>query len=226
MKDSSAPSLRTNPLELLSVSRFVLANRFFSFSVYGILLLSPASTCAQYYTKVSSSGCERDLPARVRDDQWGALRQGRGSRIDEHRTATSIHGPSMTFQRSVDTSLAEVGSWLWGECNGVALKDSFGFIGNGLYIHTLNISRVDSPYIVGEYFIGKPDVVVKDISVRDSLLYVLTGRSLMIMDCRDARALVSIAEIPVSNFAPWRLSLSGDYAYIGDFYGIVIVDIF
>jgi hypothetical protein len=212
-------------IESSNSSRRVLATRVFPALVVWLFLLGPASAFGQYYMNRPLSGQEADLSIYGKDEWRRSHSHGHPRTIEGCRGSEGVPTASGSLHKTSDSSLTEVGSWLWGDCDGVALKDSFSFIGNGLYVHTLNIAQLDSPHIVGEYFIGLADVVVKDLAIRDSLLYVLTGKTLIVMNCTDPRVLVSISEIPVSNFAPWRLLLAGRYAYIGDFYGIAIVDI-
>ncbi len=118
--------------------------------------------------------------------------------------------------------LIEVGGWLWADCYGAALLDSFALICNGPYIHTLDIANIDSPYVVGQY---QTTTFVHDVVVRDSFAYVITTKDLMIFNISDPRSITRISDIQVTTFANWRIRLAGHIAYIADFYGIRIVDI-
>ena len=81
-----------------------------------------------------------------------------------------------------DSPLSPVGDWFWGNCWTVDARDSFAFIGNGLYFHVLNNARPDSPNIVGEYLCP---LFVNDLAVRDTFAFIACGNLLLILNIKN-----------------------------------------
>ena len=128
-----------------------------------------------------------------------------------------------TFSK-FDSIYTHVGDFLWGQCTGVALKDSFAFIGNGAYVHVLNVAEPDSPRIVGEYLTSS---IVNDLTIRDSLAYVLTGNKLLILNICNPYQPTKVSETVVTTAGgAVKLVIEGSFIYLTSFVnGLRVVDV-
>ncbi len=116
-----------------------------------------------------------------------------------------------------DSVLTKVGQWRWGHCYSAAVKGSYAYIGNGLLLQVLDISKPADPKVVGELFTGG--------SIRKLIIsgnYAYTIFPFQIIDISDPTnpVLVKTLQLP-SGAPPTAIRVEGNYAYVGDFYGII-----
>ncbi len=123
----------------------------------------------------------------------------------------------------VDSTLSPLGDWLWGPCFTAALyRDSFAVIGNGELVQILDVARLDSPQVAGEYATHRP---VKDLTVQDSLVFVVAGSDLVIIDVGDARQPHLVSDLSLGSVIGERIVLEGTKAYITTLSLLFVVDI-
>lgn len=121
-----------------------------------------------------------------------------------------------------DTILTEIGNWPYGLCYAVDAKGNYAYVGNGSTFQVLDISNPSLPAIVGEYFTSA--AYMRDIRVRDSLAFVITG-GLLILNISNPYSpqQVGYLQFPV---APVRLALADSFAFVSFYTGVIrVVDI-
>lgn len=131
------------------------------------------------------------------------------SRVGNHK---NIRGEYRNYHNQ-DSVLTHVGDWLWGECDAVDIKGNLAFIGNGPYVHTMDISDPGTPRIVGEYM---TPWVVTSITVRDSLAYVTTWDQFLILNITDPYHPTLVSQAEGVFFAVPNVVVRGRYLYIPD----------
>jgi hypothetical protein len=97
-----------------------------------------------------------------------------------------------------------------------ALKDSFLFIG-GPGIEIWNISNPSSPV-----FRNRIITNVSDLCIKDTFLYAIAGDSFRIFNIAN---IANPYRVGVSNDVGYYLSVSGNYAYVSDRWGLYILNI-
>jgi hypothetical protein len=97
-----------------------------------------------------------------------------------------------------------------------ALKDSFLFIG-GPGIEIWNISNPSSPV-----FRNRIITNVSDLCIKDTFLYAIAGDSFRIFNIAD---ISNPYRVGASNDVGYYLSVSGNYAYVSDRWGLYILNI-
>lgn len=129
-----------------------------------------------------------------------------------------------TLSTEQDTNVTFVGRWPGGPCIDVRTDGDYAYIGNGGLFQSLYLTDPDTPAIAGEYL---TDGLVWDIEISNSYAYIATGNGMEIVDISDPSNPFLIGKIDRNNYSPFlALAISGDYAYIGDFYGFLhVVDI-
>ncbi len=116
-----------------------------------------------------------------------------------------------------------ISDWSWGNCYTVAIhQDTLAVVGNGAFVHVIDVANPDSPKIVGEY---RTYSGVKDVAIRDSLAYVLTGGRLLILNLRDTHAPSVVSETDITGSASLKLVLDSTFAYVLLWGGLEVVDI-
>jgi hypothetical protein len=104
---------------------------------------------------------------------------GRHEGLRSLQESEQVGGPT-DLSRSNDI-VTFLGRWPYGPCEAVAVHGNTAFVGNGALVQAFDLSDPDMPRIVGEYLTGAP-AYVRDIQLRDSLAFVCTGDSLVILD--------------------------------------------
>ncbi|MGH2566885.1 MAG: LVIVD repeat-containing protein, partial [Bacteroidota bacterium] len=108
-----------------------------------------------------------------------------------------------------DSILSVVGRWAWGPGEAVDVWGDYAFIGNGAILQVLNVSNPSAPSIESELLL---DFLIRDIRVRDSILFVVSG-GLVIVDVSDPSVPKKIGWISI-RFGPTRVTVEDSFAYV------------
>ncbi len=179
---------------------------------YSALFLLHLISSEAYAQNLSPSDCA---------DRRGMLRPSTRSLFHRCLPARETLIPR-GHELSSDGTLIPAGDWLWGACYSAESQGNYVYAANGRYVQVLDISRPDTPRVVGGYLTYS---IVSDVVLRDSLAYVLTGGHLLILDIRDPLTPQRISEINVTSTVTYRIILDSTMAYITTFGGLVAVDI-
>jgi hypothetical protein len=121
-----------------------------------------------------------------------------------------------------DSILTVEGVWAWGPCLGVDVIDDFVVMGNGRIIQLLNLSDPSNPQIINQVF---TDYLIKDIKVKDNLIFALSGNALLIYNFVNQDQIEFVSSLVVG-LSSEEINLGDSLAFVVDVTGfIVIVDI-
>ena len=123
-----------------------------------------------------------------------------------------------------DSILTKVGQWGWGPCYSAGVRGNYAYIGNGLTFQVLDISNPSNPKVVGELL---TNTLIEKVVVSGNYAYTISPLQIIDISNPTNPVLVSTLQ-PTAEYPdlPTAITVQGNYAYLGDFYGfIVIVDI-
>jgi hypothetical protein len=121
-----------------------------------------------------------------------------------------------------DSLLTILGRWAWGPCYSVAVKGNYAFIGNGETLQALDISDPTNPKAVGQLL---TDGFVIRVVVSGNYAYTISPFRIIDISNPANPILVSTFQLP-AGYPPTAITVQGNYAYVGDFYGdVFIVDV-
>ena len=122
---------------------------------------------------------------------------------------------------TTDSVLTKVGQWGGGPCYCVAVKGNYAYIGNGLTLQVLDVSNTGNPKVVGELL---TNTLIRKVVVSGNYAYTISPFQIIDISNPTNPVLVSTvqptAEYP---YPPTAIIVQGNYAYVGDFYGFVVI---
>lgn len=131
-----------------------------------------------------------------------------------HRTETST---------ATDSAFGVLGRWAWGPCRAVEVCSHYALIGQGSMYQVYDISIPSAPRPLYDTTL---DDWVTDIKVRDSLLFILFNRSLMVCRARPIFPLVELGRVwpGAGLFADMAISDSLVYV-LADLAGVLAINV-
>ncbi len=129
------------------------------------------------------------------------------------------HQSNKTHSDSIYTT---IGKWEWGACFCISHKDSLTIIGNGHFIHIMNCTKIDSPRIIGEYL---TPYQINDLVIQGSLVYVLSGIRLIILDVSNPILPALVSNTKISSWPSSELVIEGTTVSVLTINGLTVVDV-
>lgn len=128
--------------------------------------------------------------------------------------------PEYNLDTSVDSNLTQLSHFAIGPCLDVVVEGNLAYAGNGGYFQVINISNPSEPVIIGEVLL--PEGIVYDIEINGNFAYLLAPFT--VVDISDPYKPQIIFSQIIGNGTD-ELFIKEDYAYLGSFSSIIIVDI-
>ncbi|MBI1803330.1 MAG: T9SS type A sorting domain-containing protein [Ignavibacteriae bacterium] len=122
-----------------------------------------------------------------------------------------------------DTGFSVIGRWAWGPCRAVEVVNNYALVGQGSVYQVIDISTPANPVVVYDTTL---DDWVTDIKLKDSLLFILFNRSLMICRASSLFPLVEIGRVwPGAGFYV-DMAISDSLVFLlADFAGVLAINI-
>lgn len=146
-----------------------------------------------------------------------------GNRLRDLYKQLSSHTQTPRVASLTDTAFTVLGRWAWGPCRAVEVTGDYALVGQGSVYQIFDLSNPAHPRVVYDTTL---DDWVTDIKIKDSLLFILFNRSLMICRSSSLFPLVEIGRCYPGAGLFVDMAISDSLAFLlADFAGVVAINI-